>query len=165
MFSEFNPDLIRTPRYNGHFLFSPSPPPPSPRSVSVLHWTGFDRIFQEQSTFIESGFVPIRVFSTSTFGLGRYTYSMLMSEPTAKKLCKEDMYVCPLNRDIYIYIYLLDLHNSPSASYKLYPASSNSRLLLLFFFLFRQSKVMLLTFPLSFRMICGELEQGKFATT
>ena len=31
--------------------------------------------------------------------------SMLMSEPTAKKLCKEDMYVCPLNRDIYIYIY------------------------------------------------------------
>ena len=27
-----------------------------------------------------------------------------MSEPTAKKLCKEDMYVCPLNRDIYIYI-------------------------------------------------------------
>ena len=28
---------------------------------------------------------------------------MLMSEPTAKKLCKEDMYVCPLNRDIYIY--------------------------------------------------------------
>ena len=30
--------------------------------------------------------------------------SMLMSEPTAKKLCKEDMYVCPLNRDIYIYI-------------------------------------------------------------
>ena len=31
---------------------------------------------------------------------------MLMSEPTAKKkLCKEDMYVCPLNRDIYIYIY------------------------------------------------------------
>ena len=22
-----------------------------------------------------------------------------------KKLCKEDMYVCPLNRDIYIYIY------------------------------------------------------------
>ena len=27
--------------------------------------------------------------------------SMLMSEPTAKKLCKEDMYVCPLNRDIY----------------------------------------------------------------
>ena len=33
--------------------------------------------------------------------------SMLMSEPTAKKLCKEDMYVCPLNRDIYIYIYIL----------------------------------------------------------
>ena len=32
--------------------------------------------------------------------------SMLMSEPTAKKLCKEDMYVCPLNRDIYIYIYI-----------------------------------------------------------
>ena len=31
--------------------------------------------------------------------------SMLMSEPTTKKLCKEDMYVCPLNRDIYIYIY------------------------------------------------------------
>ena len=31
--------------------------------------------------------------------------SMLMSEPTAKKLCKEDMYFCPLNRDIYIYIY------------------------------------------------------------
>ena len=31
---------------------------------------------------------------------------MLMSEPTAKKLCKEDMYVCPLNRDIYIYIYI-----------------------------------------------------------
>ena len=30
--------------------------------------------------------------------------SMLMSEPTAKKLCKEDVYVCPLNRDIYIYI-------------------------------------------------------------
>ena len=28
--------------------------------------------------------------------------SMLMSEPTAKKLCKEDVYVCPLNRDIYI---------------------------------------------------------------
>ena len=28
--------------------------------------------------------------------------SMLMSEPTAKKLCKEDMYVRPLNRDIYI---------------------------------------------------------------
>ena len=23
-----------------------------------------------------------------------------------KKLCKEDMYVCPLNRDIYIYIYI-----------------------------------------------------------
>ena len=51
----------------------PSPAPPLPRSVSVLHLTGFDRIFQEQSTFIESGFVPIRVFSTSTFGLGRYT--------------------------------------------------------------------------------------------
>ena len=32
--------------------------------------------------------------------------SMLMSEPTAKKLCKEDMYVCPRNRDIYIYIYI-----------------------------------------------------------
>ena len=32
--------------------------------------------------------------------------SMLMSEPTAKKLYKEDMYVCPLNRDIYIYIYI-----------------------------------------------------------
>ena len=32
--------------------------------------------------------------------------SMLMSEPTAKKLCKEDMYVCPLNHDIYIYIYI-----------------------------------------------------------
>ena len=32
--------------------------------------------------------------------------SMLMSEPTAKKLCKEDMHVCPLNRDIYIYIYI-----------------------------------------------------------
>ena len=31
--------------------------------------------------------------------------SMLMSEPTVKKLCKEDMYACPLNRDIYIYIY------------------------------------------------------------
>ena len=31
---------------------------------------------------------------------------MLMFEPTAKKLCKEDMYVCPLNRDIYIYIYI-----------------------------------------------------------
>ena len=31
--------------------------------------------------------------------------SMLMSEPTTKKLCKEDMYVCPLNRDIYIYNY------------------------------------------------------------
>ena len=31
---------------------------------------------------------------------------LLMSEPTAKKLCKEDMYVCPLNRDIYIYIYI-----------------------------------------------------------
>ena len=31
---------------------------------------------------------------------------MLMSEPTAKKLCKEDMYVCPLNHDIYIYIYI-----------------------------------------------------------
>ena len=38
---------------------------------------------------------------------------LLMSEPTAKKLCKEDMYVCPLNRDIYIYIYItftLHLH-------------------------------------------------------
>ena len=35
--------------------------------------------------------------------------SMLMSEPTAKKLCKEDMYVCPLNREIYIYIYSLIL--------------------------------------------------------
>ena len=32
--------------------------------------------------------------------------SMLMSEPTAKKLCKEDMYVFPLNRDIYIYLHL-----------------------------------------------------------
>ena len=32
--------------------------------------------------------------------------SMLMFEPTAKKLSKEDMYVCPLNRDIYIYIYI-----------------------------------------------------------
>ena len=32
--------------------------------------------------------------------------SMLMSEPTAKSyVLKEDMYVCPLNRDIYIYIY------------------------------------------------------------
>ena len=27
-------------------------------------------------------------------------FSTLMSEPTAKKQCKEDMYVCPLNRDI-----------------------------------------------------------------
>ena len=36
---------------------------------------------------------------------------MLMSEHAdvrvhCKKLCKEDMYVCPLNRDIYIYIYM-----------------------------------------------------------
>ena len=31
--------------------------------------------------------------------------SRLMSKPTVKKLCKEDMYACPLNRDIYIYIY------------------------------------------------------------
>ena len=23
-------------------------------------------------------------------------------------LCKEDMYVCPLSRDIYIYIYIID---------------------------------------------------------
>ena len=29
---------------------------------------------------------------------------MLMSELTAKMQCKEDMYVCPLTRDIYIYI-------------------------------------------------------------
>ena len=36
--------------------------------------------------------------------------SMLMSEPTAKKLCKEDMYVCPLNRNIYIYIYITFLY-------------------------------------------------------
>ena len=32
--------------------------------------------------------------------------SMLMSEPTAESYEKEDMYVCPLNRDIYIYIYI-----------------------------------------------------------
>ena len=37
--------------------------------------------------------------------------SMLMSKPSAKKLCKEDMYVCPLNRDIYIYIYIYDALN------------------------------------------------------
>ena len=30
----------------------------------------------------------------------------VMSEPTAKSYVKEDMYVCPLNRDIYIYIYI-----------------------------------------------------------
>ena len=35
--------------------------------------------------------------------------SMLMSEPTAKKLCKEDMYVCPLNRDINI-----NINNNPN---------------------------------------------------
>ena len=34
---------------------------------------------------------------------------MLMSEPTAKKQCKEDTYVCPLNRDITLhYIKLLE---------------------------------------------------------
>ena len=44
--------------------------------MTVLHVTGFVCIFQEQSTLIESGFVPIRVFSNSTFGLGRYTPSI-----------------------------------------------------------------------------------------
>ena len=71
----FSLNLIQT--WYGHLVktdtFFTPPPPPSPCSVSVLHVTGFDRIFQEQSTFIESGFVPVRVFSTSTFGLGRYT--------------------------------------------------------------------------------------------
>ena len=110
-----------------------APPPPSPRSVSVLHVTGFDRIFQEQSTFIESGFVPIRVFSTSTFGLGRYT-SLICIIPLRLHIS----YTQP--HPIVVHCYF-------------------------FFFLFRQSKVMLLTFPPSFRMIYGELEQGKFATT
>ena len=105
-------------------------PPSSPRSVSVLHLTAFDRIFQEQSTFIESGFVPIRLFSTSTFGLGRYT-SLIYIIPLIS-------YAQP--HPIVVHCYF-------------------------FFFLFRQSKVMLLTFPLSFRTIYGELEQGKFATT
>ena len=51
-------------------------PPPPPPSVSVLHVTGFECIFHEQSTVIESGFVLMGVFSTSTFGLDRYTPSI-----------------------------------------------------------------------------------------
>ena len=132
----FSLNLIQT--WYGHpvktdTFYAPHPPPPSPRSVSVLHLTGFDRIFQEQSTFIESGFVPIRLFSTSTFGLGRYTFLICIIP-----LRLHISYTQP--HPIVVYCYF-------------------------FFFLYRQSKVMLLTFPLSFRMIYGELEQGKFATT
>ena len=51
--------------------------------------------------------------------------SMLMSEPTAKKLCKEDMYVCPLNRDIYThlhYIYIYVPSHRPSFGFRVCPS-------------------------------------------
>ena len=34
--------------------------------------------------------------------------SMLMSEPTAKRRCKEDTYVCPLTRDITLHLIYSD---------------------------------------------------------
>ena len=54
-----------------------------------------------------TGFSQVKELSSMLMYAYYLLLSMLMSEPTAKKkLCKEDMYVCPLNRDIYIDIYI-----------------------------------------------------------